>query len=131
MSKMKRIEIRNGYVQCPEEWVILEPIGLAKECKHVGVVLFETKKIEDAPCFVFFADEPIGRMSNDKVHEVLEACVEMYPALSSLMEFGMKIYPQKIKMYELLDKGEGEAVGYNSKEYLTYPFEAMVVRCSR
>lgn len=131
MSKMKKIEIRNGYVQCPEEWVILEPIGMAKECKHVGVVYIDAQMQENVPCFVFFADMPIHRLKNDKVRVVLDACVEMYPALNPLLEVGMIMYPQKIKMYELLDKGEGEAVGYDSEEYLTYPFDARVVRRCR
>lgn len=131
MSEMKKIGIRNGYVQCPEEWVVLETLGLAEECEHVGVVYIKSKKLEDVPCFIFFSEVPIRELPNDKVRAVLEACVEMYPTLDSLLEVGMLVYPPQIRIYELLAKGEGEAVGYDSKEYLTYPFDAMVVRCSR
>lgn len=128
---MKKIEIRNGYVQCPEEWVELETIGRARECEHVGVVLTYTTKQENMRCFIFFSSVPIRELPNETVRAVLEACVKVCPMLSPLLEVGMLVYPPRIRIYELLDKGEGKHMDYNNKEYLTYPFEAMVVRSLR
>ena len=128
MSEMKKIEIRNGYVQYPEEWVVLEPIGLAKECEHVGVVHVHAKEQEGVPCFMFFSRMAIRELSGEDVRTVLNACVDVYPELHPFVEVGLLVYPPIIRINELLAKGEGEHMGYNSKEYLTYPFDAMVVR---
>ena len=124
---MKKIEIRNGYVQCPEEWVVLEAIGLAKECEHAGVVYVNTEANKNEQCFIFFSKECIHKLSNDNVRAVLDSCKEEYPALCPLIEEGMLVYPPRIRIYELLAKGEGEVIGYNSVDKQTYPFDAMVV----
>lgn len=127
-EKMKTIDICNGYIQYPKEWIVIEPIGLAKECEHVGVVRVQLQGCECVPHFIFFSPIPIHELSHAAVRRVLDACVEVYQELQVLVERGMLVYPSTLRMYELLTKGEGEHASYHSREYMSYPFDAMVVR---
>lgn len=83
-SKMKRIEISDGYVIVPDDWVILDE-NTAKGKYYVGVVQIKNGYKYDAPHFLFFSDIPISKLSENDINIIDDKCCKKWSKYKQIL----------------------------------------------
>lgn len=131
-SFMKRIEIEDGYVIIPDEWLVLCE-DKAKNCRYVGVIEFKNGFKYNAPHIIFFSDKPIKKLTNQdekNLHKLI--CFE-FPKYKYIFDKYIPLVFGKDKkalnMDEHLKSPIPGAFGINEYgETDVYPFGAMIFR---
>ena len=107
VGDLRKIEIVNGYVQFPKEWIVLNE-GMAVRSKYVGVIE-ATISTELVYRFIYFYNKPIDYMKNTEREELEEDCFK-------------EIEEKKI------EKFEHYKIPDYDKDNIYYPFGAVVIR---
>lgn len=95
----KKIDILDGYVFVPEDWIVIKNLNPV-ECTHVGVVDINRTTEYHAPHFVFFSHEPIPDfrfMRTEERNKLMDACSLFYPPLKEILELQPMIPDEKIQ----------------------------------
>lgn len=131
---MQRIEIKDGYVICPNEWIVVCPQN-AKSSRYVGVVEVKNGQDYGAPHFIFFSEKPINQMTDIDTNIIDEECCLKFPNYRKILKdniplkFDVNRKPINIK--EHLSSpipGYFTIPDYERNSYSSYPFGAMVFR---
>ena len=80
LKKMKRIEMKNGYLICPDDWIVLD---ICEPLHSTNAVVIEFKNNDrfNIPHFVFFTDRPLDK---EIKKEAIMKAVEFSPSLKQL-----------------------------------------------
>lgn len=74
---MIKIDIKGGYIEFPDEWIIVNIAGYdmptPKECEYVGITSCPNPNCKNRIYFVFFLREPLSEMENE-VEVILYYC---------------------------------------------------------
>ena len=112
-TKLKKLEIKNGYIQYPEDWVILNP-NKAKDCSSACVV--ECKNNPDIPHYLFFTNKTRDEYNKAFYDEVNELCCMR----NTLFEKVLNTNELNVGYFPIYSKDEA------IDEY-SFPYDAMVV----
>jgi len=121
--KMKRIEINNGHVVFPEDWIILNEKA-AKNTRYALVVECKHSSQYGIPHFLYFSDVPANEVDNALHEYICTLCRqkwERFAEIEMLEKEKPVLEAPTIGIFGIFDKGTFE------KES-DYPCGAMVVR---
>lgn len=99
-QEMKKIKMKNGYLICPEDWIVVNnynPLG----CEYAGVVETKNGAKYNVPHFVFFLPKEIHRMDDNDIERVNEKCINAYYDFKRIL--GMEVSPVFNKEHKLLN----------------------------
>ena len=82
---MRKIEIKNGYLIIPADWIILNP-EQAKYCMYAGVLECRNSARYGIPHFVFFSDTKYACDYDALLYEhIQEMCTKAWPDYKALV----------------------------------------------
>ena len=116
---MRRIYLKDGYLICPNNWIVLQDAFGEKpeNCMYAGVVEARNSEKYGIPHFVFFNDIPYDQGYTDKDEEkVYNACIKAWPRFKEILN--MQVPPPTISPK---DEGYMEA----AEKHLASPFVGM------
>ncbi|EPB8220769.1 hypothetical protein [Clostridium perfringens] len=132
-NSMKKIEIQNGYVIFPEDWVILNEDD-AKNCEYVGVIEVKNGTKYNSPHFLFFSTKPINELTNNDTKKLDEKCIKMFSDYQKILNDYIPLkYDEKGEMLNGKEHISGPIPGYFAildygLDISYYPLGAMVFR---
>ena len=132
-SKMKRIEILDGYVTCPKEWVILDE-NTAKKKYYVGVVEIKNGSKYNAPHFLFFSDIPISQLNENDINLIDNKCYEKWNKYKQVLNDYVKPeYDKNRNITNFKEYSECPVPGYfdipeSDNLYSSFPCGAKIFR---
>lgn len=81
----KKIKIKSGTANIPDNWIILDNGILPANAVTVGIV--EVQGMGDIPHFVFFMDNPdINMLSTDDCDRIVQLCDATHPDLLTIWQ---------------------------------------------
>lgn len=111
-SRMVKIELKEGYLVCPADWILLN-LEQAKNCHYAGVVECRNSEKYGIPHFVFFSNRQYGTDYDDAfINDVNEMCVSAWPG------FREKVLEKQVRP---IPDPENRGSYLNGKEYLAAP----------
>lgn len=131
-KNMRRIDIADGYVIFPEEWIVIK-YNAPQLCRYVGVVETMNGAKYKAPHFLLFSEKPINQIPEAEVKKIMQYCCDEYEPFKNILE--QEIPAQYDSSNHLLNQDEWMAAPhpglFSIADYGTaqnYPCGAMVVR---
>lgn len=82
---MKELEINDGYLHIPDEWIIINN-RCPQDSHYVGVVEIRNGEAYNAPHFVFFSVKPIIELTAAEESVIIDCCIDTYPALAGILD---------------------------------------------
>ena len=81
-QKMRITNLKNGYVEYPENWIVLKNLfGSSETCLYAGVVEARNSTKYGIPHFLFFSDKKYAKDYSDEMElKIFEACKKAWPA---------------------------------------------------
>ncbi|GAA0106722.1 hypothetical protein UT300013_33460 [Paraclostridium sordellii] len=131
-NSMKRIEIEDGYVIIPDDWIVLNE-NEAKDCRYVGVVEVKNGSDYDAPHFIFFSRNPINELTDIDTDNIDKECCFKFPKYSEILEKKVHLrFDKNRKPINLDEHLKSPIPGYfgiqDQGNGNFYPFGAMIFR---
>lgn len=140
MKVLTSINIKNGAVICPDDWVVIDP-GSAKEKEYAGVVSCRNAYLYQIPTFIFFSDHKYARdyTPGEKVN-INRLCSEISPEFAEAARNQISLVRDPQDPYKYINEREylaSPVIGYfelhekgdplfQSEE--DFPYGAMIVR---
>lgn len=131
-ENMHRINMENGYIVYPKDWVVTDYKN-PNECKYAGVVSIRNQKEYGIPIFLFFSEKKINLLSAEDQKEILKSCESKHKEFETIQK--RQIMPSYNSKGELLN-GDLWAkapiigifpIGVYGEETV-YPYGAMILR---
>ncbi|MGC5816111.1 hypothetical protein [Clostridium perfringens] len=128
---MKKIEIQNGYVIFPEDWIILNEYH-AKNCEYARVIEVKNGTKYNSPHFLFFSTKPINELTNNDTKKLDEKCINMFSNYKKILnEYIPLKYDENGEMLNGNEHISGPIPGYFAildygLDISYYPLGAMV-----
>lgn len=82
-NAMRKIEILDGYVIFPNDWILIEN-QKPKDSRYVGVVEVKNGEEYNMPHFVFFSSNPIAERTNIEEEDILVGCQFAHPEFGKI-----------------------------------------------
>lgn len=95
-NNTKNIELKEGYLSCPKDWIILDELNSPADCLYAGVVatrppLNGTGNIQ-TNVFVFFSNYQYGKDYPAEMESIIyDECVKKDPGFSKIL--GQRVTP--------------------------------------
>lgn len=141
---MKITFLKDGYVQYPKDWIVLQDVfGPADSCMYAGVVESRNSEKYGIPHFIFFSNTKYGKDYTDEMHtKIYDACSKAWPDFGKY--FNMQVparyttdmeYVKKwdaapcFGLFHIVEKGDPMYWTDSSPDYKP-PFGAMIIRNS-
>lgn len=132
---VKEIQIKNGYVTCPADWIILNPEE-AENCNYAGVVECRRSEFYGIPHFLFFTDKLSKEYNNELYDKVQKMCCEKWPQFADIIDKQVEpVYDAERRMVNTQDYMEAPIIGYFGLDVeqigmklSDFPFGAKIVR---
>jgi len=110
-NSMKKIPIKNGYLICPNDYIIVNP-EQAEKCEYAGVVECRNSSKYGIPHLLFFCNHKYGREYDHYFEEhIMKLCCKAYPRFAEIMD--MQVTP--------IDDPEHPGRQLNAKEWMEAP----------
>lgn len=135
-NNMRRIDICDGYVIFPDDWIVTSYQN-PKECKYVVVVETMHGSEYQVPHFLAFCEKPIDQLTSSDTDAIYESCCKEYPDFKKILALDV---PPKLENHnQLLNKEEWLKAPHPGlfciDDYgqpdTNYPYGAMVFRTSK
>ncbi|MDU1587022.1 MULTISPECIES: hypothetical protein [Clostridium] len=133
-QRMKRIDIEDGYVIFPDDWLVVynhNPIN----SKYAGVVEVKNGTEYNAPHFLFFSEKPINQLTENDIELIDKECSVIFPKYKDILrDYVPLIFDKEHKPINLDEHITSPIPGYfaiqeyNRSPYSTYPCGAMIFR---
>lgn len=81
---MKKIEIFDGYIEFPSDWIVVEYCPPIKS-RYVGVAVLNKETPYNVPYFVFFSEQPINKLTLEEESIIISSCIAEYPRLRDVL----------------------------------------------
>jgi len=109
---MKKYKLLDGYLECPSDWIVLNP-SEAESCKYAGVVECRNSTKYGIPTFVFFSNYRYGCDYDHSYYDhINEMCVKAWPKFQEIIDAQVIPIPDPNKKFPYIK---------NQKEYLESP----------
>lgn len=110
-KSMKKIPIKNGYLICPTDYIIINPED-AENMEYAGVIECRNSDKFGIPHLLFFTNKKYNS-EYDSLYEdsILHQCCKIYPRFSEIMD--MQVTP--------IDDPEKPGFTLNAKEWMNAP----------
>lgn len=82
---MKKILLKHGYVQYPDEWVAVKNMDPA-ECDYCGVVEVRNGYKYKCPKFIFFLDHPVVDLTDEDEEKINKSIIEIFPDFQDIID---------------------------------------------
>lgn len=82
---MKKILLKHGYVQYPDNWVAVKNMDPA-ECDYSGVVEVRNGYKYKCPKFIFFLDHPVVDLTDEDEEKINKAIIEIFPDFQDIID---------------------------------------------
>ena len=130
---MKKVNIIDGYVIFPDDWIITKYQN-PENCKYVGVVETKNGAKYNTPHFIVFSTKPIHEMTDSECDEIFHYCCIEHPQFKQIIEKNIPL--QYDRFHNVLNSKEWEkaphpaifAINDYGQPESAYPFGAMIVR---
>ena len=134
--KMKKINIKDGYLVIPSDWIVLNE-DVAGDCKYAGVVECRNHIKFDIPHFIFFTNLSCER--DYDIDKINHKCCDLWPRFKDILAQQVKPIIDDNKKSKLLNFEEylqSPQIGYFQIEEVcsdrgdtdNIPYGAMIVR---
>lgn len=139
LNNMTRIELSNGYLIYPKEWIVTNPEE-AEQCRYAIVLECKNSTIYQVPHFIYLTEYNFGECNTDDLREkIYDRCRKIWVRFSEIEELNEK--------NKLIPDPNNPNCYLNLKEYMKlpiinlfyvseegkndeYPYGAMIVRTS-
>lgn len=131
LENMDKIDMANGYIIYPEDWIVLD-YQKPEWCEYAGVVSIRNNHVYNVPIFLFFSDTKIKDLSKDEEEAIYRKCIGKYPDFRKILTMQVTLaYDSEGNLLngELWDKAPTIGI-FQIAEYgkdNVYPYGAMVV----
>lgn len=136
---MKRIDLKEGYVVFPADWIIIETVK-PSQCRNVYVIEIRDRKNQyHAPHFLVLGNVPCDKLDDYYSEQIYRKCTEAYPEFAKWMS--MQVDPvygernengvRKLLNAEEFDNSPAISIfqlpEFGDNKVGEYPFGAMLV----
>jgi hypothetical protein len=84
IEKFKKIQLKGGYVEIPQEWEVLQELGDFKKSTYVGVVEIINSH-RSFPHFIFSSNYQYGdEYPNEFIEKIKMACLARHPEIQQV-----------------------------------------------
>lgn len=131
-TKMKKIDIFDGYVIFPNDWIIIENQN-PNDSNFVGVIEVRNAKKYNIPHFLFFSKFPIRKLSAFDEKIILEHCENAYSDFKKIISMQVEpVYDNNNNILNIESWREAPHIGFfQIGEYgrdSVFPANAMIIR---
>lgn len=111
-ANMKRIYLKDGYVEFPNDWIYLPNVlGQAEECLYAGVIETRNSQKYGVPHFIFASPYKHGYMYTDSDRKIIfDAAIKAWPEFKKILN-----------MHVAAEYNENGLIS-NEKEYMEAPY---------
>lgn len=90
-TSLKRIEMKNGYIVYPPDWVVLDGVQCdAKDSVRACVIEIKNGQKYDMPHFLFFTNKDLGDpFTKDEENSVYLSCIKAVPNFIEVLRDGV------------------------------------------
>lgn len=85
----KKIKIKNGYVRCPKDWIVLKNYN-PLECEHVSMIAAKHAIEYNIPFFIFFEKNLSMNYDEEFMDKIFAMCREEFPYWYLVERFQVK-----------------------------------------
>lgn len=131
---MKRIEMKDGYLFCPDDWIVID-FNNSSDSMYAGVVETKNGAKYNVPHFVFFSPFPINEMDDYDIENLNHKICDVYPEFENILNKVVEpIYDENRELLNFEEWSSAPRPGcfqlfdYGFMPYSDYPYGAMVVR---
>lgn len=108
---MKKIQIKNGYLICPDDYIIVNPED-AEAMEYAGVIECRNSYKYNIPHLLFFTNKKYNHEYDDLYEKhILGQCTKAYPRFQEILD--MQVTP--------IDDPERPGYTLNAKEWMDAP----------
>lgn len=109
---MKKILLKHGYVQYPDEWVAVKNMDPA-ECDYCGVVEVRNGNKYKCPKFIFFLDHPVVDLTEADEDKINKAIIDKFPDFEDIIDDHVEEkYDENHKLLNLKEWDEAPTIGH-------------------